>query len=135
MLIACATDNGTEFCIRHFGDAIYYDIYEIDSNSIVFINRIENTTEEEKKHADPNKAKGILSILKKENINIAITKVFGPNIKRISKKLLPVISENILIEESLNELQKNYDLLLNILSKSNHSYFDLLSNKEVILNE
>lgn len=135
MIIACATDNGIEFCNRHFGDAEFYAIYEINKNSISFINRVENTTEEEKRHSDPVKAKNIIEILKEHNVEVAYTKIFGPNIKRIVKKILPIVSNTNSIEDGIIELQKNYDVIVKLLNSEKNCYFDLKNNKEVYLNE
>ncbi len=85
--VAFATDDGKSFMGRHFGDAEHYYIYEIDNNNANFIKKIDNTTEEEKMHADPKKAKGITSLLNEENVNVVVSKVFGPNINRIKKNL------------------------------------------------
>ncbi len=60
LLTAFATDDGKAFMDRHFGDAKFYDIYEISKNEASFMKRIDNTVDEEEEvHADPEKAKGI----------------------------------------------------------------------------
>ena len=68
--VAFATDNGKTFMDRHFGDAEYYDVYEISKADSKFIKRIFNTTGEDDKniHADPEKAKGVAGLFKNENI-------------------------------------------------------------------
>ena len=64
--VAFATDDGKTFMSRHFGDAEYYYIYEINKENAEFIKKINNTTEEEEDiHADPTKAK---SNLKKHKV-------------------------------------------------------------------
>ncbi|OQY41282.1 MAG: hypothetical protein B6227_05625 [Fusobacteriia bacterium 4572_74] len=135
MIIACATDDGINFCDRHFGDAEFYYIYQIDKNSINFINKIKNTTEDEIEHADPIKAKGIINILKKQNIDIGFTLVFGPNIKRIVKKLLPIVSNTIVIEDGLYAIQSNYDKVFELLENNKNCFFNLNTNKVVIINK
>jgi len=53
---AFATDDGKTFMERHFGDALFYDIYEFEDDKALFVKRIENTVpEEEEVHADPRK--------------------------------------------------------------------------------
>ncbi len=90
--VAFATDNGKTFMGRHFGDAEYYYIYEIDDKNAEFIKKISNTTEEEEDvHADPKKAKGISNLLLEENISVVVSKIFGPNIKRIKKKFVCIV--------------------------------------------
>ena len=90
--VAFATDNGKTFMGRHFGDAEYYYIYEIDDKNAEFIKKISNTTEEEEDvHADPKKAKGISNLLLEENVSVVVSKIFGPNIKRIKKKFVCIV--------------------------------------------
>ena len=101
MIIACATDDGKNFISRHFGDAEKYLIYELRDGQYVLTGTILNTTGEEEQHADPKKAKGIVSILAEKNVNVGLTKVFGPNIKRIKKHLVPVLVSVDSIEKGL----------------------------------
>ena len=89
LITAFATNNGTTFMDNHFGDANYYDIYKISASNSEFIKRIDNTVDiEEESHADPKKAKGISGLLKSEGIQVVVSKVFGPNIKRIKKNFV-----------------------------------------------
>ncbi len=106
--IAFATDNGKTFMGRHFGDADFYDIYEIEGKKAVFIKRISNTVDEEEEvHADLKKAKGISKLLLNENINVVVSKIFGPNIKRIKKKFVCIVVKNEEIEEGINKVCSN----------------------------
>ena len=89
--VAFATDDGKTFIGRHFGDAEYYYIYEIDNGNAKFVKKIDNTTEEEDVHADPKKAKGISNLLLEEDVSVVVSKVFGPNIKRIKKKFVCIV--------------------------------------------
>ena len=112
---AFATDDGKSFIDRHFGDADFYDIYEISSQEIKLLKRIDNTTEEdddESGHGDPVKAQGVTGMLKKEGVNMAVSRVFGPNLKRIKKKFLCILAGKRSIEESLKILQKRFPSLL-----------------------
>lgn len=97
---------------RHFGDANYYDIYEINETGADFVKRIDNTTEEEEEHADPKKAKGITNLLLKENVQVVVSKIFGPNIKRIKKKFVCVVMNDESIEDSMNRICKNIRLVM-----------------------
>jgi len=91
--VAFATDDGKTFMGRHFGDARFYDIYELDEDQASFIKRIENTVDEEEDvHADPKKAKGISTLLLDEKVAVVVSKIFGPNIKRIKKNLSASLS-------------------------------------------
>ena len=86
---AIATDDGSTCIERHFGDARYYYLYDIDENGSHFVAKLENTVdieEIESAHGDPQKASGIGTLLKQQQVNTAVSKVFGPNIKRIQKQ-------------------------------------------------
>jgi predicted Fe-Mo cluster-binding NifX family protein len=112
--IACATDDGSHFVGCHFGDAKHYDIYEVSPDKISFLRRIDNTTEEEvdEVHADPRKAKGITEILKREDIRVATTKVFGPNIMRIKSKFVCVLSGTEEIKIGLEKIRQNFSRVI-----------------------
>lgn len=105
--VAFATDDGKTFMGRHFGDAEHYYIYEIDDENANFIKKIDNTTEEEDMHADPKKAKGISNLLLDEDVSVVVSKVFGPNIKRIKKKFVCVVVKDEEINESINKICLN----------------------------
>ena len=112
--VAFATDNGKTFMGRHFGDADFYDIYEIDGNKANFIKRIDNTVDEDEEiHADPTKAKGISKLLLHENVNVVVSKIFGPNIKRIKKKFVCIVVKDEEIEEGINKICQNIEKIYN----------------------
>ncbi|MCK5029382.1 MAG: hypothetical protein KAR57_07100 [Bacteroidales bacterium] len=117
--VAFASDDGKTFMDRHFGDAEYYYVFEITESDSKFIKRIKNTTEEDDEsiHADPEKAKGVASLFKGENIQVVVSKVFGPNIKRIKKKFVCVLMNHNTIKESINRIQQNLYIINNEWSK------------------
>jgi len=99
--IACGTNNGKIFTTEHFGDSKFFLIHELDSETLElrFIEKIYNNSEEEKMHGDAVKAKGVSGIL--NNVDVLIAFTMGPNITRMRKKFVPVISREIDIEKSL----------------------------------
>ncbi len=108
---AFATDDGKSFIKRHFGDAEYFLICEITEDNYRLINKIANSTEEERTHADPDKARGIAEILVKENVNTAVSFAFGPNIKRIRKKFVCVLVDDIPIETAVRTIRENLQVI------------------------
>lgn len=118
LITAFATDDGIHFINRHFGDSNYYYIYKISLNDVIFVKKITNSTDEEKMHADHNKAKGISQILQEKQVNVAVSKVFGPNIKRIKKKFVCIITNSPNIKQSILLIQKNFSLIKNEWSKT-----------------
>ena len=119
MKTAFATDNGRSFIDRHFGDSNYYYIYEISSSEVTFLKKILNTTEKEEEeiHADPKKAKDVARMLKKENVEVVVSKIFGPNIKKIRKKFVCILMNDNDISDSIKTVQQKFDAILNEWNK------------------
>lgn len=110
LICAFATDNGTDMMTRHFGDAKYYDIYRISNREIEYIMRIDNTIDEEEEiHADPRKAKGIKGILNRHHVQICVSPVFGPNIKRIKRHFVCIVSDIMNIENAAAYVQQDIE--------------------------
>ena len=134
MIVACATNDGENFVSCHFGDAKQYDIYEMDEKGYRLLETVRNTTgeEEEEIHADPRKAKGIVDLLSKNNVQVGMTKVFGPNIKRVVKHFVPVIANEDKISQGLKSLLEDYERIDRIIAEnSKDTYLDLKSAREV----
>jgi len=89
--IVFATDNGKTYIDRHFGDAEHYDIYEISSTEAKFV----------------KKAKGITGLFKDDDVRVVVSKVFGPNIKRIRKNFVCILMNDEMISESITKIQNN----------------------------
>ena len=128
MKTAFATDNGKTFIDRHFGDSDYYYIYEISTSETTFIKKISNTTEEEDEeiHADPKKAKGVTEMLKDENVKVVVSKIYGPNIKRIRKNFVCILMNDEDISDSIKIIQQKFDIIVNEWNKGesrNHLNF------------
>lgn len=105
---ALATDDGKTLMDRHFGDGKYYDIYEITESSSKFLSRIENPNHGEEGpevHADPEKALSISQLLKWEGVNTAVSRFFGPNIKKIRKKFVCFLPSDFFIEDVIKQIQ------------------------------
>jgi predicted Fe-Mo cluster-binding NifX family protein len=127
IITAFATDDGKSFIKRHFGDAYYYDIYEISASEAKFIKRIKNTTDEDQDiHADTKKAKGVTVLLKNENVKVVVSKIYGPNIKRIRKIFVCILMNNKKISYSTKTIRKNIDIIINEWEKGeSRSYINL----------
>jgi len=126
LITAFATDDGESFIDRHFGDANFYDIYEISASGVQLLKRIDNTTEDdedEEGHGDPVKAQGVTGMLKKEGVSMSVSRVFGPNLKRIKKKFLCIIVKEGSIEDSIIKLQDTFPALFEEWSKGEERNF------------
>lgn len=112
IIAAIATDDGESTIKRHFGDAKKYLIYKVSLNEITLIKTISNDTDfEEETHADPRKAGSVAGLLQKENVNTAVSKAFGPNIKRIKKKFVCIIVNSEKVDESMKKVQENLAMI------------------------
>lgn len=132
MKIACATDDGVNYADRHFGDAMYYDLYEMTEDQIQFTERINNPygesedeKEEEGHSGDPEKASDMKNLLKNKNVDVMLAKRIGQNILRMKQSFLPVVSKNIIIRESLLELQSRYSEVEYELAKEDRKHIVL----------
>lgn len=125
-ITAFATDDGENYITRHFGDANYYDIYDMTSDKCVFIKRIENGDFEEEFDGDPKKAGNIASILLKENVKVVVSKAFGPNINRIKKKFVCILSNEFEIKKTFVKVQKLFPKIIEEWEKGeNRTYLNL----------
>lgn len=103
--LACGTDNETEFTNGHFGSSKYFLIYDFDleTKDLRLLKKIENSTQVEEKHGDIKKAKSVSELLK--NVFVLVAFRYGPNIIRIKKKFVPIISREKNIEKTLNKVK------------------------------
>jgi len=128
MKTAFASENGKSFIDKHFGDSEYYYIYEISPSEIKFVKKISNTSEEEDEdiHADPKKAKSVSKMLKAENVKVVVSKIYGPNIKRIRKRFVCVLMNDNDILDSIKTIQQKSDILLKEWNKGeNRNHINL----------
>jgi predicted Fe-Mo cluster-binding NifX family protein len=117
IFVAFATDDGATFINRHFGDARFFDIYEVRADGIEFFKRINNTSPKEKVHSDPEKAKEVGSLLLAENVKVVAARIFGPNLNRIKKKFVCVIFKSGKISSGSNAIFRNLGTILRELEK------------------
>lgn len=124
--VAFATDDGSIFINRHFGDADNYYIYKIDNAKEKLLTIIKNTTGEEDVHADPRKAKSINELLSQNDVSVVVSKVFGPNIVRIKKKFVCVKINEDDIQIGINKVWKNINMIADEWDKGSERSFLVL---------
>jgi len=107
--IACATDDGINFTREHFGSAKLYLIFRLnlENKKIEFIKKLANISSPEEMHGYPKKAKSVSHMLR--DIQALIGFAFGPNITRIRKQFIPIISRDINIKNALKKLISKID--------------------------
>lgn len=123
MRLAVATDDGEHFMGRHFGDAEFYEIFEFSGSGYEAVGRVTNDLDEEEGHADPKKAKGIAGILRKHGVQVAAARVFGPNIKRIKKHFVCILTSHEKISDGLDVLVQRYPDIIAELEKGGERGF------------
>ena len=128
IIAAIGLKNDDEITDRHFGDSVYFDIYELTQNSIKYIKRINNVKVEERMHGDPNKANAIGDLLKEANILVAFS--MGPNILRMKKKFVPVIINTQDIKKVEKTLVVNFDKISKEVSRTGEKNYITLKAKE-----
>jgi len=109
LTVAFATDDRKNFTKEHFGEAKEYLIYEISKIDNKLIETIINVSPEEKMHGDPNKAKGVASLLKPLDVKVLVSKAFGRNIVRQQQKFVVILSNTELIDEAIKNIQNNFN--------------------------
>jgi predicted Fe-Mo cluster-binding NifX family protein len=112
--LAIALDKNLQLPESHFGESENFLIYGLSGDKLHFLKSIPNLhkkDDEDTNHGDPVKGNNIANLLKKENVNILVSKSFGENIKIVSKFFLPVIvpmtdvkNVVILLENSVSNL-------------------------------
>jgi len=127
-ICAVASNDGINYTDTHFGDAKCYILYEITSASGEFVKIITNATEHDKEeiHADPQKAGSVVNMLKKENVQVVASGVFGPNIKRIKSKFVCLLIDQGSISNSIPHIINNYNAIAEEWNKGEkRSYLNL----------
>ena len=117
MRIAFASNDGMLLADSHFGDAKYFYIYEINGKEYIFVEKRENTTGEELEHGDEKKAQSIMNILR--DVHVLVGYRMGPNINRIKKHFLPIVSRHKRIERNIEILNKKYNIISELYMKKN----------------
>ncbi len=109
MKIACGSNDLKNFTKEHFGDSKYFLIYNIDRDNYKLLEKIENTSPKEELHSDPKKAKSIATTLNSRNVKAIFAYVIGPNIIRIRKKFVPIISRISDMTKALDKLKEHIE--------------------------
>ncbi len=105
--IACATDDGETFAKGHFGNAAYFLIYEAEEENGQWQlhARVENIPFEEKRDGDPEKARHVSRILQDFDVVGIIARAIGPNLVRMRRQYVPIISRVDSIAEALERVK------------------------------
>ncbi|MBN2614738.1 MAG: hypothetical protein JXR71_03520 [Bacteroidales bacterium] len=116
-ICAFPTNDGIHLVNNHFGEAEYFDLYRIGKEEVTFLKRIENQSPEEKGHGDPNKARNITQILKKENVQVMLSLKFGGNIFRmLSQFSCARVHDHVInsmalkVQQQIDRIESNWEM-------------------------
>jgi predicted Fe-Mo cluster-binding NifX family protein/ferredoxin len=130
---AFATTDGQSFTTKHFGDADIYSIYQFDGRIYQHIENIRNSTEEEEAHGKVHKARSIVDLLKNRGVSIVVARRFGPNIKRIRKFLVPVLTDDLEISGTMPRIAESWPSIVSLYregsDRKRHISFESTENK------
>lgn len=113
-IVACGTSEGELLFEDHFGNAPYFYIYEINVRGFEFIEKVENISRENPKDQESGeelKSKNISSLLKAKSANVLLAHQMGPQLAKISKDFVPIISHELEIEAALNTVREKLYLV------------------------
>ena len=108
LTVAFATDDKENLTREHFGEAKEYLVYEISKINSELIRTVKNGSPEEKMHGDPNKAKGVAHLLNPLKVKVLVNKAFGRNMTRMQQKFVVILSNNMSIEETIQNMQSQF---------------------------
>lgn len=122
---AFALGTNEQFEPKHFGEAEKYAIYEWNDCNMNFITSIRNPMkdfDEEQLHGSRMKGSGIIDLLKKEKVNVVVSRQFGRNIKMINQHFIPVIVRVNKPSEAYRFLKNHIQWIQNELLKEGSGY-------------
>jgi len=115
--VAFSTDDGKLLVDDHFGEGKYFHIYDIGRDTYRLVDIRENKSGEEREHGDPLKAKKIAEILR--DVDVLVGYRMGPNINRMKKRFLPIVSRTRDIHENIKLITRNMDEVMKLLNEKN----------------
>ena len=118
MKCALAVNNEKNFSDQHFGEAENYLIYTLENGKLLFREKLINPhrqMHEKYNHGVAEKGKAITDLLRKKEVNILVSKQFGPNLSVVNQHFVPVIiSDNqphkviAVLEKHMNWIEDEY---------------------------
>ena len=127
-LIAFGTDDGKNLNNDHVGMAKYFHVYEFSNSKRGLVEKRENTRftgDETMKHGDPEKAKVTSSVL--EGVDVLVGRKFGPNLPRLLRKLVCVVTRTDTVTSAIEIVHNNMDRIAEEQKKVN-------DRKHIVLN-
>jgi len=128
-VVALGTDGSGNVNIKsHFGDSKEYLVYEFINKNAIYKKTIINPKFIENHllaDGDPKKAQKVSQLLK--GVDVVVSGLYGPNIKRIKKKFVSLIIRGKNIEASIEIIKESSNEIIAELSKENKKVLILFS--------
>lgn len=135
--IAFAVNHNAHIEARHFGDADKYLIGEYINQEIVMIREEINsckTFDEQQENGHRKKGHAIIELLKKNHVNILVSRQFGKNVQIVNRHFIQVIVDIAKPDEAIPYIAKYMKHFENELSRQPAKY-TLFTIKNGELNE
>lgn len=123
LIVAFATDDGKIFMERHFGDGLKYEIYQVGTSELNHLKTVSNSVEDGEKTSDSIKARGIAGLLKKQGVQVLVSKKFGPNINRMKTKFVCLLMNDASIAKSIDKIQNEFGKIVAEWQKGEQRHF------------
>jgi predicted Fe-Mo cluster-binding NifX family protein len=119
LLIAFGTDDEKSLKRDHVGKSTYFHVYKFSGGKEEFIERRENVKYKEDESmilGDPGKARATSTVLK--GLDCVVGRRFGPNLTRLSKKLVCVVVRTETISKAIQAVHENMNGIIEEKNKS-----------------
>jgi predicted Fe-Mo cluster-binding NifX family protein len=113
--VAFSTDDGKLLVDDHFGEGKFFYIYIVNDEVSRLVDIKENRSGAERVHGDPVKARKIAEIL--GDVDLIVGYRMGPNINRMKRRYLPIVSRSRDINTNIMLLRKNLDKIREYLNR------------------
>jgi len=117
LVVVFATLDGDAIPKGHFGEAPQFDFYRLTADSATRVGSMINPRTGELQghppHADSggHKGGGIGRLLGTHGAQVMVSRAFGPNIKRMRQRFLPVKLNLENVDDAISQLQANWPLV------------------------
>ena len=111
-------DDEDRFPDDHFGESAKFllYLYDIPSQQLILLKTLPNFSQEERFHGDPEKSKGIASII--GNVDCILGHAVGKNVLRMREKYVMLLSPSFDVKMALSLLPNFVDKILEEKGKS-----------------
>jgi predicted Fe-Mo cluster-binding NifX family protein len=114
--IGIATDGGTRLAAGHFGEAGRFVVVEFDGTQVLSRREVDNPTSDAGHdridHGHEGTATAIGRLMAVNGVQILVSRAFGPNIRRMTTRFLPVVVRGDTVDQALDLLRANWQQVI-----------------------